>query len=82
MKATAGSSTTDEDLGSSPTDFDYGVGDGDSDDEMREDFRPSIILMGLKRSGKTSIRKVVFQKMSPNETLFVESTVRVTSDSG
>uniref|UniRef100_A0AC34RSX1 GTP-binding protein n=1 Tax=Panagrolaimus sp. JU765 TaxID=591449 RepID=A0AC34RSX1_9BILA len=33
--------------------------------------------MGQKRSGKTSIRKVVFQKMSPNETLFVESTARV-----
>ncbi|CAK5084569.1 unnamed protein product [Meloidogyne enterolobii] len=36
--------------------------------------------MGLKRSGKTSIRKVVFQKMSPNETLFVESTARVTNE--
>lgn len=32
------------------------------------------------RSGKTSIRKVVFNKMSPNETLFVESTPRVTTE--
>lgn len=40
----------------------------------------SKVIMGLKRSGKTSIRKVVFQKMSPNETLFVESTARVTNE--
>lgn len=31
-------------------------------------YRPTIVIMGLKRSGKTSVRKVVFQKMSPNET--------------
>lgn len=43
-------------------------------------LKPTIVLMGLKRSGKTSIRKVVFQKMSPNETLFVESTARVVSE--
>lgn len=59
--------------------------------------RPTIVLMGQKRfdrpqmgygsliidcrSGKTSIRKVVFNKMSPNETLFVESTAKVTKDS-
>merc|ERR1711964_449240 len=30
--------------------------------------------MGLRRSGKSSIQKVVFHKMSPNETLFLEST--------
>lgn len=63
--------------------------------ENRE--RPTIVLMGQKRfgrhqwvydslnidcrSGKTSIRKVVFNKMSPNETLFVESTAKVTKDS-
>ncbi|ETN73786.1 hypothetical protein NECAME_13418 [Necator americanus] len=39
-------------------------------------FVIALIIM----SGKTSIRKVVFQKMSPNETLFVESTARVTKD--
>lgn len=33
--------------------------------------------MGLRRSGKSSIQKVVFSKMSPNETLFLESTTRV-----
>ncbi|CAK5107918.1 unnamed protein product [Meloidogyne enterolobii] len=30
------------------------------------------VIMELKRSGRTSIRKVVFQKMSPNEMLFVD----------
>jgi len=36
--------------------------------------KPKILLMGLKKSGKSSIQKVVFHKMSPNETLFLEST--------
>ena len=30
--------------------------------------------MGTRRSGKSSIQKVVFHKMSPHETLFLEST--------
>uniref|UniRef100_A0A1I7WTX3 Protein kinase domain-containing protein n=1 Tax=Heterorhabditis bacteriophora TaxID=37862 RepID=A0A1I7WTX3_HETBA len=64
---------------------DYSYGLEDSDD--LQETRPTVVLMGQKRdildcfrSGKTSIRKVVFQKMSPNETLFVESTARVTRD--
>lgn len=40
-----------------------GPGGGDSS-------KPRILLMGLRRSGKSSIQKVVFHKMSPNETLF------------
>lgn len=36
--------------------------------------KPRIMLMGLRRSGKSSIMKVVFYKMSPHETLFLEST--------
>mmetsp|Transcript_20781 Transcript_20781/g.30933 ORF Transcript_20781/g.30933 Transcript_20781/m.30933 type:complete len:377 (-) Transcript_20781:46-1176(-) len=36
--------------------------------------KPRILLMGLRKSGKSSIQKVVFHKMSPNETLFLEST--------
>lgn len=31
---------------------------------------PKILLMGPRRGGKTSIQRVVFQKMSPHETLF------------
>ena len=30
--------------------------------------------MGARRAGKSSIQKVVFHKMSPHETLFLEST--------
>ncbi|KAI1716570.1 gtr1/RagA G protein conserved region domain-containing protein [Ditylenchus destructor] len=61
-------------------DYDYGIKEeGESDSECSIGYRPTIVIMGLKRSGKTSIRKVVFQKMSPNETLFVESTARVES---
>lgn len=33
--------------------------------------------MGLRRSGKSSIQKVVFHKMSPSETLFLESTNKI-----
>ncbi|KRY13880.1 Ras-related GTP-binding protein D [Trichinella patagoniensis] len=43
-------------------------------------FKPRMILMGSKRSGKSSIQKVIFHKMSPNETLFLESTTRVTQE--
>ncbi len=41
---------------------------------------PKILLMGLRRSGKSSIQKVVFHKMSPNETLFLESTNHIVKD--
>ena len=36
--------------------------------------RPHILLMGPRRGGKSSIQRVVFHKMSPHETLFLEST--------
>ena len=39
--------------------------------------KPRILLMGLRRSGKSSIQKVVFHKMAPNETLFLESTNKI-----
>ena len=35
---------------------------------------PRIMFMGPRRSGKSSIERVVFHKMSPHETLFLEST--------
>lgn len=41
---------------------------------------PKILLFGLRRSGKSSIQKVVFHKMSPNETLFLESTNKIIKD--
>jgi len=35
------------------------------------------LLMGLRRSGKSSIQKVVFSKMTPNETLYLETTNKI-----
>uniref|UniRef100_A0A8D2KXE0 Ras-related GTP-binding protein n=1 Tax=Varanus komodoensis TaxID=61221 RepID=A0A8D2KXE0_VARKO len=55
-------------------------GDGaflDFSDPFSTDVKPRILLMGLRRSGKSSIQKVVFHKMSPNETLFLESTNKI-----
>ena len=43
-------------------------------DEERVQAAPRIVLMGSRRSGKTSMERVVFGKMSPHETLFVAST--------
>ena len=36
--------------------------------------KPKVLLMGARRAGKSSIQKVVFHKMSPHETLFLEAT--------
>jgi len=36
--------------------------------------------MGQRRSGKSSISSVVFHKMAPTDTLFLESTTRITKD--
>lgn len=44
---------------------------------LSSDDRPRILLMGLKRSGKTSIQKVVFEKMSPHSTLLMDATSEV-----
>jgi Ras-related GTP-binding protein C/D len=45
-----------------------------SEEEEEEDPRlqtlPGVLFLGPRRSGKTSIQRVVFQKMSPHETLF------------
>eukprot|EP00301_Raphidiophrys_heterophryoidea_P020027 c4822_g1_i1.p1 GENE.c4822_g1_i1~~c4822_g1_i1.p1 ORF type:complete len:357 (-),score=78.28 c4822_g1_i1:108-1121(-) len=50
-------------------------------DDFGEDapnlVKPRILLMGLRKGGKSSILKVVFYKMSPHETLFLESTSTV-----
>ncbi|KAK1065270.1 GTP-binding protein gtr2 [Friedmanniomyces endolithicus] len=42
---------------------------------------PRLLFMGLRKSGKTSVQKVVFQKMSPADTLFLEPTTRIETDS-
>jgi Ras-related GTP-binding protein C/D len=62
----------------------YGYGQPDSDDTGAgaavSEAKPRILLMGLRRGGKSSIKNVVFHKMSPNETLFLESTNKIVKD--
>ncbi|XP_020621100.1 ras-related GTP-binding protein C-like [Orbicella faveolata] len=65
-------------VGSFPKDFGYGP--EDQDELASSDNKPRILLLGLRRSGKSSIQKVVFHKMSPNETLFLESTNKIVKD--
>ncbi|KAG8178644.1 hypothetical protein JTE90_010555 [Oedothorax gibbosus] len=69
-------------VGSYNKDFEYGSDEPDNDlhGSDSEDQKPRILLMGLRRSGKSSIQKVVFHKMSPNETLFLESTNKIVKD--
>jgi Ras-related GTP-binding protein C/D len=56
-------------------------GGGDSN-TLKKDlsivFRPRILLTGLRRSGKTSIQRVIFTKMQPSQTQFLESTPHLT----
>ncbi|XP_054013631.1 ras-related GTP-binding protein D isoform X1 [Hylaeus anthracinus] len=71
------------DVGSFPKDFGYAPFDGETEgsmDPLAGEQKPRILLMGLRRSGKSSIQKVVFHKMSPNETLFLESTNKIIKD--
>lgn len=56
-----------------PDDDDFGHG-------YAHDKKPRILLMGLHRSGKSSIQKVVFHKMNPSDTLFLESTNQIVKD--
>lgn len=69
-------------VGSFPKDFGYGADDYENEAEggSQTEPKPRILLMGLRRSGKSSIQKVVFHKMSPNETLFLESTNKIVKD--
>lgn len=70
------------DMGSFPKSFDYGPEEPDDEVDRPASTadKPRILLMGLRRSGKSSIQKVVFHKMSPNETLFLESTNKIYKD--
>ncbi|CDR40060.1 CYFA0S04e02762g1_1 [Cyberlindnera fabianii] len=42
--------------------------------------RATILLMGLRRGGKSSICKVVFHNMQPLDTLYLESTSKPTTE--
>lgn len=54
--------------------------DEDTEAAAASSEKPRILLMGLRRSGKSSIQNVVFHKMAPNETLFLESTATIFRD--
>lgn len=45
-----------------------------------EDTSATILLMGLRRSGKSSICKVVFHHAQPLDTLYLESTTKPTTE--
>ncbi|XP_057309321.1 ras-related GTP-binding protein C-like [Hydractinia symbiolongicarpus] len=66
-------------VGSFPKEFGYSE-DREDLNSHTDEQKPKILLMGLRRSGKSSILKVVFHKMSPNETLFLESTNKIVKD--
>ncbi|TFK75162.1 Gtr1/RagA G protein Gtr2 [Pluteus cervinus] len=39
--------------------------------------RTKILLLGLRRAGKTSIQQVLFNKLPPKQTFFLETTMRI-----
>jgi Ras-related GTP-binding protein C/D len=51
---------------------------GDNSNNQTSCIRPRILLTGLRRSGKTSIQRVIFTKMQPSQTQFLESTPHLT----
>jgi Ras-related GTP-binding protein C/D len=60
---------------------DSGGNDGNnhtSNKTLNPFIRPRILLTGLRRSGKTSIQRVIFTKMQPSQTQFLESTPQLT----
>jgi Ras-related GTP-binding protein C/D len=58
---------------------DSGGGDSHISIKTMNSFtRPRILLTGLRRSGKTSIQRVIFTKMQPSQTQFLESTPHLT----
>ncbi|VVC25501.1 Gtr1/RagA G protein,P-loop containing nucleoside triphosphate hydrolase [Cinara cedri] len=67
-------------IGSLSKNYEYNPFIQDEDTESEKEDLPRLLLMGLRGSGKTSIQKVVFQKMSPNETLFIGSNNSILKD--
>ena len=57
-------------------DWEYNDGYPGEDEQVdiTESSTPRILLMGSRRSGKSSMSGVVFHKMPPHETLFMEGT--------
>jgi len=63
-------------LGSSVPNYGYEDSFIKDDDINQIQCKPRILIMGLRRSGKTSIKNVVFHKMEPSDTLFITSTTK------
>ncbi|KAI0683126.1 Gtr1/RagA G protein conserved region-domain-containing protein [Cerioporus squamosus] len=57
-----------------PTQTRSGANGAKSDDVART----KILLLGMRRSGKTSIQQVLFDGLSPRETLYLETTTQPT----
>lgn len=49
-------------VGSFPKSFGYGVEEADMEEGFSSEEKPRILLMGLRRSGKSSIQKVSYCK--------------------
>ncbi|CAF0837822.1 unnamed protein product [Brachionus calyciflorus] len=68
-------------VGSMPANYGYDESfskeeDEDESNEETSQFKPRILIMGLRKSGKTSIKNVVFHKMEPTDTLFLDPTTK------
>ncbi|KAI5357690.1 Putative gtr1/RagA G protein [Septoria linicola] len=46
---------------------------------VRRKGNPKVLFMGMRRSGKSSIQKVLFEKFSPAETLYLDSSNKIES---
>ncbi|KAF9515312.1 hypothetical protein BS47DRAFT_1342001 [Hydnum rufescens UP504] len=46
----------------------------------KDPHRRKILVLGLRRAGKTAIQEVVFHGMSPRDTFFIEPTFRVSKE--
>ncbi|KAF3039369.1 hypothetical protein E8E12_006733 [Didymella heteroderae] len=64
-----------------PVDFSQQYHTGRVSNSKGRDGKPRLLLMGQRRSGKSSIANVVFHKLPPSETLFLETTYRIKKES-
>ncbi|KAJ4346171.1 GTP-binding protein gtr2 [Ascochyta clinopodiicola] len=64
-----------------PVEFSQQYHTGRVPNSKGRDGKPRLLLMGQRRSGKSSIASVVFHKLPPSETLFLETTYRIKKES-
>jgi Ras-related GTP-binding protein C/D len=73
----ARSDLTEAPSSSAPRGFGEPQWDASGKDEAN---RPIILITGPRRSGKTSLHRVVFHKLSPHESMFLPSTMAVSPE--